>query len=57
MLVGAVGIGNNNERISLDFQGTQRNAKSWKSHEWEDQGILVAPSKRPRLSCLFDAVR
>jgi hypothetical protein len=53
-LVGAVGIENNNVRNLKDLQGMQRNAKSLKRNDTAYTGILIAPSKLPRLSSIFE---
>ena len=49
-MVGAVGIENNDVRHFKDLPGMQRNAKSLKWNERARKGILIAPSKLPRIS-------
>jgi hypothetical protein len=44
-----VGIENNNVRNFKDLQGMQRNGKSLKRNDEECTGILIAPSKLPRI--------
>src|SRR5258708_7728607 len=53
-LVGAVGIENNNVRNFKDLQGMERNTKSLKSNNEACKGILIAPSKLPRLSLVIE---
>src|SRR5271170_1839802 len=48
MLVGAVGIENNDEWNFKDLRGTRRNVKSLKRNERACKGILIAPPKLPR---------
>jgi hypothetical protein len=48
MLVGAVGIENNDGRDFKDLRGMQRNTKSLKRNDEERKGILIAPLKLPR---------
>jgi hypothetical protein len=50
VLVGAVGIENNDERNFKDLRGMTRNAKSLKKNDEACRGILIAPSKLPRFS-------
>ncbi len=50
VLVGAVGIENNNVRNFKDLRGIRRNAKSLKRNDGTREGILIAPSKLPRFS-------
>jgi len=52
-LVGAVGIENNNVRNFKDLRGMRRNTKSLKRNNEEWRGILIAPSKLPRLSSVL----
>jgi hypothetical protein len=50
MLVGAVGIENNNGRDFKELRGTLRNAKSLQTNDRERKRILIAPLKLPRFS-------
>jgi hypothetical protein len=49
-LVGAVGIENNGVRNFKDLRGMTRNTKSLKKNDEACRGILIAPSKLPRIS-------
>jgi len=53
VLVGAVGIENNDEQNLKDLRGMRRNAKLLKRNERACKGILIAPSKLPRLSSVL----
>ena len=48
-LVGAVGIENSDVRNFKDLRGMRRNTKSLKRNDEAREGILIAPSKLPRV--------
>jgi hypothetical protein len=49
MLVGAVGIENNNDRDFKDLCGMLGNTKSLRRNEEEREGTRIAPSMLPRI--------
>ena len=53
----AAGIENNDERNFKDLRGMRRNTKSLKWNKRICKGILIAPSKLPRLSLVVDILR
>jgi hypothetical protein len=57
MLVGAVGIENNDERNFKDLRGTRRNVKSLKRNDEASKGIPIAPSKLPRFPSVVDILK
>ena len=50
LLVGAVGIENNNAGVFRDLRGMRRSTKSLKRNDRERKGIPIAPLKLPRFS-------
>jgi len=53
LLVGAVGIENNNGRDFKDLEGTRRSSKSLKRNDRERKGTPIAPLELPHFSCSF----
>jgi hypothetical protein len=54
VLVGAVGIENNDVRNFKELRGIRGNAKSLKKNKRARKGVLIAPSKLPRLSPFYE---
>src|SRR5258706_11524226 len=50
----AVGIENKNQWNFKDLRGRRRNTKLLKRNDEECTGILIAPSKLPRISSIFE---
>jgi hypothetical protein len=56
LLVGAVGIENNNDRNFMDLRGMGRNGKLLKNSTRERKRILIAPLKRPRFFTVTESL-
>jgi hypothetical protein len=54
LLVGAVGIENNDGLDFKDLRGMRRNTKSLKRNDGEPKGILIAPLMLPHFSRAFN---
>lgn len=57
LLVGAVGIENNDGMDFKDLRGMQRSAKSLKRNDEGGEGILHSPLKLPRFPHIFNSLR